>query len=141
MLREFGSRSFIVRWLAALLLVLGTYNPYASSYYHWVVGDVGHLSLKVAAGVALLILHVVVLVATVRSVGPIGMALLTALFAAFAWVLVDNDVIEIENPKVFVTTLLVIAGTVYGVGVSWSHVRNRLSGQVDSTDVTAQSPL
>jgi hypothetical protein len=141
MLREFGSRSFIVRWLATLLLVLGTYNPYASSYYHWVVNDPDHLSLKVMVGVALLILHVVVLVATVRSVGPIGMTLLTALFAAFAWVLADNHAIEVENPKVFVTTILVIAASVYGVGVSWSHVRNRLSGQVDSTDVTAQSPL
>lgn len=141
MLREFGTLSFIVRWLATLLLVLGTYNPYASSYYHWVVADPGHLSLKVMAGVALLIAHIVVLVATVRSVGPIGMALLTALFAAFAWVLSDNRVIEVENPRVFVTTLLVIAASVYGVGVSWSHMRNRLSGQVDSTDVTSQSPL
>lgn len=141
MLREFGSRSFVVRWLAALVLVLGTYNPYASSYYHWIVADAGHLSLKVLAGIALLILHIVILVATVRSVGPIGMTLLTALFAACAWVLADAQVIEVENPKVFVTVLLVIAASVYGVGVSWSHIRNRLSGQVDSTDVTSQSPL
>ncbi len=141
MLREFGSRSFIVRWLAALILVLGTYNPYASSYWHWITSDPDHASLKVLVGVLLLILHVVVVVATVRSIGIVGIGLLTALFAAFAWVLVDTRLLEVENPSVFVLILLVIAGSIYGVGISWSHIRNRLSGQVDSTDVAALSPI
>ena len=39
MLHEFNYRSFVVRWLACLVLMLATYNPYSSSYYHWTAAD------------------------------------------------------------------------------------------------------
>jgi len=41
----------------------------------------------------------------------------------------------------FELTGLLILATVYGIGTSWSHIRNRLSGQVHSVDVTALSPI
>lgn len=141
MLREFNYRSFAVRWLGCLVLTLATYNPYSSSYYHWISVDSGHPSLKVLAGLLLLIFHIVVVVATVRSIGVIGIGLLTALFASGAWVLIDQGLVMADDPRVIMLTLLIVAASVYGVGVSWSHVRNRLSGQVDSTDVAQLSPL
>jgi hypothetical protein len=141
MQREFNSLSFGVRWLAALVLVLATYNPYAMSYYHWLIADGGYASLKVLAGVALLILHIVTMIATWRSMGAIGVGLVTALAASAAWFLIDSDVLDIENPRKLGVTVLVILGTVYGVGLSYSHIRNRLAGQVDSRDVTSLSPI
>src|SRR3546814_5996673 len=77
---------------------------------------------------------IVAVLTSIRSLGPIGIGLLTALFAAAAWVMADNHVLDIEDPRAFTLTLLVILATVYGLGISWSHLRNRLSGQVDSTD-------
>lgn len=141
MREKFDSISLAVRWLAALLIVLATYNPYGMSYYHWVSEDGGYASLKVLAGVALLIMHIVAMLATLRSIGAIGVALVTALAASTAWFLVDSAILDIENPRKFVFTLLAILGTVYGFGLSYSHVRNRLSGQVDSRDVTNLSPV
>lgn len=141
MLREFNYRSFAVRWLGCLVLMLATYNPYSSSYYHWIMADSGHASLQVLAGLLLLIGHVVVILATVRSIGVIGIGLVTALFSSAAWVLIDNSVVTVEDSRAVVLTQLIVIASVYGVGVSWSHARNRLSGQVDSTDVAQLSPL
>lgn len=141
MQHEFGALEYVVRWLVSLALVLGTYNPYAMSYYHWVSFYPGQIPMKLTVGVALLILHIVAILAGVRSLGLIGIGLLTALFASTAWILIDVNVLDIEDPRIFALTVLVILATVYGVGLSWSHVRNRVSGQVDSTDVTQNSPI
>ncbi|HEV7371634.1 DUF6524 family protein [Arenibaculum sp.] len=139
--REFGFLDLSMRLVAGLLIVLGSYNPYAMSYYHWIVETDGSASLKALAGLTLVTLHVVFVLASVRSLGPVGIGLLTALFGSMAWVLVDQRWLDIESPRVFVLTLLLILGGVYGAGISWSHLRNRLSGQVDSTDITLTSPL
>jgi hypothetical protein len=140
-MHEFGIVDYSVRWLTAMILVLGTYNPYALSYYHWLHEYPGQVPMKITVGVVLLILHVVAILAGVRSLGLIGIGLLTALFASAAWILIDNQLLNVEDPRVFTLTLLVILATLYGVGLSWSHLRNRLSGQVDSTDVTFNSPI
>lgn len=138
---EFGLLNILIRWVLGLLLVLGTYNPYAMSYYQWVAESDGLVSLKVLTGIVLTALHIVAVLASVRSLGPIGIGLSTALFAAAAWVMADNQLLYLEDPRVFTLTLLVILSTVYGIGMSWSHVRIRLSGQVDSTDVSRTSPI
>src|SRR5881398_1872414 len=100
MLHEFGFPSWFVRWLAALVLVLGTYNPYGFSYYDWVNDDAGLTSLKVMVGIGLLCAHIVVLLASTRSLGPIGIGLLTAFFASAAWVLIDRRMLDIEDQSV-----------------------------------------
>jgi hypothetical protein len=141
MQREFGFLEYVVRWLAGLFVVLGTFNPYALSYYHWISNYDGMTPLKMLVGVGLLILHVVAILASVRSLGPIGLSLLTALFASAAWVLIDNKLLDIEDSRVFQLTVLIILANLYGIGLSWSHIRNRLSGQVDSTDVALNSPI
>ncbi len=140
-MHDFGFVDCLLRWLTSMMLVLGTYNPYAMSYYHWLHEYPGQIPLKITIGVVLLILHVVAILSSVRSLGLIGIGLLTALFASAAWILIDNHLLNVEDPRVFTLTLLVILATLYGVGLSWSHLRNRLSGQVDSTDVTFNSPV
>jgi hypothetical protein len=140
-MHEFGLIDWLARWLSSLALVLGTYNPYAMSYYHWVSDVPGFVSIKVLVGITLLILHVVAALSTIRSLGVIGIGLLTASFASGAWVLIENGVLYVEDSRIFTLTLLVILANIYGIGLSWSHLRNRLSGQVDSTDVTFNSPV
>jgi len=140
MQREFGVLDFMMRWALGQLIVLGAYNPFSMSYFHW-VGNEGQLSLKVLVGVGLVVLHVIAILATIRSLGLIGVGLLTAFFASAAWVLIDGRLLDIEDPRIFQMTLLLIGGTIYGVGLSWSHLRNRISGQVDSRDVSQNSPI
>jgi hypothetical protein len=138
---EFDWLSFTLRWIASILLVLGTYNPFGLSYYDWIAHDGGFTSLKVLVGIAGLILHVVAAVSTTRSIGAVGIGLLTAFCGSLAWFLIDSRVLDIEDPRMFRLTLLLIVAALYGMGLSWSHIRNQLSGQVHSIDVTNVSPI
>lgn len=132
----FTSGSFLVRWVVALVLVLATYNPTGYSFFHWVAGmDGGNLPLKVLAGVVLAIVYVIYLRATFRSIGPIGMALAAALFGAILWVAIDFGILSLHDPSAFAWVVLVILATILAIGISWSHVRRRVSGQADVDDV------
>jgi len=58
-------------------------------------------------------------------------ALALLIFAAFIWVLADWGWLDPARPTVFAWVALVALGLVLGVGLSWSLVRRRLTGQVD----------
>ena len=73
MFENIGIQRFVARWLAALLLVLATYNPSGYSYYHW-IGELeaGNWILKLLVGVVLAILYATFGLATQRSLGRLG---------------------------------------------------------------------
>ena len=98
------------------------------------------LSLLVLAGVALVIFYVVYLRATLRSLGPIGISLATALFGATAWLLAQWRVVNLAVPDQRWVVTLAISASVLAVGMSWSAIRYKISGQYDSEDVGA-TPL
>ncbi len=134
--RHFGPLNFLFRWGGALVLVGLIFNPVGYSYYHW-LRDSGSemLPLKVLAGVALLILAVIYLRATLRSLGWIGITLTLALLGALIWVLVDLRWLDLGASGVGGWLAVVISATVLAVGMSWSHIRRRLSGQLDTDEV------
>ncbi len=145
---SFSLASFLLRWLVALVLVFATFNPTDYSYYRWVVGmdggmdagmdggmDGGNLALKALAGVVLVILYVIYLRATWRSIGPIGLTLATAFLGALVWVTIDLGLLDLERPTVVTWVLLFAMATILAIGISWSHVRRRVSGQADMDDI------
>ena len=135
-LPSFSSASFLLRWLIALILVFATFNPTDYSYYHWVAGlDGENLALKALVGVVLLILYVIYLRATWRSIGPIGVALVAAFLGTLIWVMIDFGLLNLEQPTVLTWILLFVLATVLAIGISWSHVRRRVTGQADMDDV------
>src|SRR6267142_1041686 len=99
---EFNWLSYLLRWVASILLVLATYNPFGFSYWDWLTHDSGYASLKVLAGVALRI---------------IGIGLLTAFYGAVAWLLVDHNLLDLNDPRMFALTGLLILAAVYGMGL------------------------
>ncbi len=132
---NFTSKNFFVRWVIALVLVMGTFNPDAS-YYHWVTSAPSeNVPLKALAGVVIVILFVIYLRATWRSIGPIGLILAGAFFAALVWVLVDYGPLDLTQTKVLTYLVLVIIASIMAIGISWSHVRRRVSGQLDTDEV------
>lgn len=137
MVSRFSFSHFLVRFVAALILVFATFNPSGYSYFHWVIdrGD-SSLPLLVLAGVALVIGWVIFLRATMRSLGPIGVLLAAALFACFIWLAVDFNLVSVTG-SLFIYLVLIVCAAVLGIGMSWSHVRRRLSGQADMDDVDA----
>lgn len=133
---RFGWGGFLVRWLVALVLVLGTFNPSKYSYYDWITRSGSEdLPLKVLAGLAILIVLIIFARATLRSIGVVGLVLGAAFFAAVVWVLIDYGFLEAGTSTVMTYILLVIVATLLAIGLSWSHVRRRLSGQSDVDDL------
>ncbi|MEM1400615.1 MAG: DUF6524 family protein [Pseudomonadota bacterium] len=134
--RSFGFDGFIARWIVALVLVLGTFNTTQFNYYRWVTDPAGgNVPLKVLVGLVILIVLIIFARATFRSIGVVGLVLATAFFAAIVWVLIDFGLLEPGTSQVMTYILLVVTATVLAIGISWSHVRRRISGQSDVDDV------
>ena len=132
---RFGVSGFGIRLAVALVLVFATFNPTGYSFYHWALMAEGSLPLKYLAGIVLLILFVIYLRATWRSIGPTGLALSMALFGGIIWVLVDLGLINATEPTVLSYVLLILVSLVMAIGISWSHVRRRVTGQSDIDDL------
>lgn len=128
--------SFLLRWAVALVLVFVTFNPTDYSYYRWVaVWDVENIPLKALAGIVLLILYVIFFRATWRSIGPIGVTLAAGLMAVLIWVTIDFGLLDLNKPTIVTWVLLFAIATILAIGISWSHIRRRVSGQADMDDV------
>ncbi len=121
-----------IRIVAALAIVLLTYNPSGTSFYHWLTAPpAGITAVKALAGVLLLIGWVFCLRTAYVALGKIGLILGAALLGAIVWVLVAAKLIDVANPSAFTWVVLVIIGVLLGIGLSWSLIRARTTGQVE----------
>lgn len=127
---------FVLRWLVAFGLLSATFNPTQWNYTRWVQGNFDNqMPLAVLLGLLLLVGYIIYLRATLRSIGGFGMGLVLAIVAALLWVLYDFGVLNLENQSFNVWLGLLTLSAVLGIGLSWSHVRRKLSGQADMDDV------
>ncbi len=127
-----------VRFTLALLLVFATYNPSGYSYFHWGVKNIADFSiLKLFAGVVLLIGWTMFVRATLVSLGAFGILLAAAFFGTSLWLVVDWGLAPADTVEAVTYLILIVAGAVMATGMTWSHIRRRISGQldVDETDV------
>lgn len=128
--------TFLVRWLIALVLLTATWNPTPWNFVRWVADNgTENLPVSVLAGLILLIGYVIYLRATLRSIGPIEMALVAAVFLALLWVLYDWGILEAGNSVINQWLAILVSSLVLGIGLSWSIFRRRISGQADVDDV------
>lgn len=128
---------FLLRAAFALTLVLLTYNPSGYSYVHMLqAGFPAVTPLEAVLGVVLLIGWFVFLRATLSSIGPLGMVLALALFAAVIWLIVSWGWVKLSNTGALVWISLVVLSLILAVGMSWAHLYRRWSGQatVEDTD-------
>jgi hypothetical protein len=113
--------------------VLATFNPTRWSYANWLLADWpgDNLPLKALAGVVLLIVYVIFLRSTWRSIGPLGVFLAVLFFAVLLWVLIDYGWLDPHEASLMTWILLVVFATILAIGMSWSHIRRQMSGQYD----------
>lgn len=127
---------FTLRLLVAVILVFASYNPEGASYYHWVKNDFPHFTpLMALAGIILLIGWTIYLRATARSLGAFGLLLATAFFGALLWLVIDLEWVPTGSIKAISYIVLVMVCGVLATGISWSHIRRRITGQIDVDDV------
>lgn len=129
---------FLLRWVFAFVLVAATFNPTEVSYLGWALRAWdSQLPLVILLGLLLLVGWIIYLRATLRSIGAFGMMLIAAIVAALLWVLHDFGVLTLDNQALNTWLGIVALSTVLGIGLSWSILRRRLSGQADVDDVDA----
>ena len=135
--QRFSWPNFLIRFLFAGLLVIGTYNPSTYSYTHWVLTGFPDSinAVSAFAGIILIIGWVIYLRATWNSLGPIGLLLALIFFGVFVWMIIDIGLLSTDNTSVLSWIILFIASAVLAVGMSWSHIRRRMTGQIDIDEV------
>lgn len=132
--RSFGFIDFLWRWAAALVLVFATYNPSGTSYFHWVkeaFGGEGLDALHYFVGVVLIAGWTVFIIATERSLGALGSIIGAALLGTGIWLLVDVGVLHPDSTGAITWLALFALATLLAIGMSWSHIWRRLSGQLE----------
>jgi len=128
--------ALLIRWLFAFILVAATYNPTQWNFVRWSSANYqDRLSIVVLAGIVLFIAYVIFFRATLRSIGPFGMIQVLALLGGIVWVLYDLGWLNLDNPGQMTWLGIIALSAVLGVGLSWSIIRRKLSGQVDMDDV------
>jgi hypothetical protein len=129
----------LIRWVAALALVFLTWNAEGWSYYHWTIqpllqGEGQFSALKFLGGMLLIAAWIVFLQATRRSIGILGAALVAAIAGGVIWLLISSGIVSANSGRGMARVVLIGVSLILAVGMSWSHLSKRLTGQAD-TDV------
>ncbi len=141
--QELGWGGIFGRFAFALALVYATWNPSGKSFAHWVLMPLfgrggepaaANAPVKFLLGIALLVGWVLFLQATRRSLGLAGAALVAAVCGGIVWLLAWWKVIDLHGSAIAHVVLVAVA-IVLTMGMCWSHISRKLSGQMDTDTV------
>jgi hypothetical protein len=133
-------KGIIARFLFALVLVYATWNPWGKSFVHWVVMPIfgagtdtatASAPLKFLLAVILIAGWAVYLKSTRRALGMAGAILVAAICGGLVWLLASWNVLSMQGDAVS-HVLLICTAILLTVGLSWSHLSRRLTGQTDT---------
>ena len=65
----------------------------------------------------------------------LGIILGAALFGCVIWLFLDLGWLDLDSPSEISWVVLVFLSLILAVGMSWSHIRRRLTGQFDVDDI------
>lgn len=126
----------IVRFLGAFALLAATYNPTPWNYIQWVNANwPAQMPLAIFLGLLLAVGFLIFVMATLRSIGILGVLMIGAILGAGIWVLIDWGVLSLQNANLNTWLGLFGLAIIMGLGLSWSIIRQRLSGQATLDEV------
>jgi hypothetical protein len=117
------------RWLISATLVFASYNPSGHSYWHWATAPGGSPSLEACIGIFLLAAWVAVARMAFAALGYRGVAAVVSLIIAAIVFRVGLGWLIFANVAVTGYTILLWISTVLGIGLSWSFLQRRISGE------------
>ena len=125
-----------LRWLGAFSLLSITYNPTDYNFTRWAEANwSAQMPLTLLFGLLLAVGYLIYIGATVRSIGAFGIILIGAIVAALVWVLIDKGILTLQNPSLNLWLGIFALSVILGIGLSWSILRQRLSGQATVDEV------
>ena len=122
----------LVRILFAVILVVATWNPAGVSYVQWSLIDTSTFdATKALVGVLLLAGWIMAVRATWVSLGLMGVVLAAVVIGVFVWWLISIGIVATDG-RGFLWIMLIAIGVVLGIGMGWSLVRAKATGQVET---------
>lgn len=126
----------LLRWLGAFVLLAAIFNPTRWNYVTWArVAWADQTPLIVFCGMILAVAAMIYVVATMRSIGLVGALVIAAVLAAGLWVLTDWGLLALGNSALNVWIGIFVLSLILGIGMSWSILRQRLSGQASVDEI------
>jgi hypothetical protein len=126
----------LLRWLGAFVLLSVIFNPTTWNFVTWArLNWDDQMPVIVFVGLILGVVMMVYLVATMRSIGVLGSLIIAAIFGAGLWVLSDWGVLALGNDDLTVWLAILALSLILGIGMSWSILRQRLSGQASVDEI------
>lgn len=126
-----------LRWLGAFVLLSATFNPTDWNYIRWAEANfASQMPLAILLGLLLALGYMIYIAATLRSIGVIGIAFIAAIFGVTVWFFSDLGFLTLSNRDLNLWLGILALSLILGVGLSWSILRQKLSGQatVDQVD-------
>ena len=125
-----------IRFVVAFGLVSLTWNPSPYNFIRWALNNYREQAPYVLfSGLVLTVVWVVFVRAGARSLGFIGSVLAVALAGSVLWIVIRLELIDPNNTTVLTWVLMTLFAAILTAGMSWSHLRRRWSGQLDTDDI------
>ena len=125
-----------LRWLGAFALLAATFNPTSWNFVRWAEANyTTQMPLTLLLGLLLGVGYLIYIGATLRSIGTFGVILVGAIVGALVWVLTDYGVLTLGSTALMIWLGIFALSVVLGVGLSWSILRQRLSGQASVDEI------
>lgn len=135
-------KKMLIRWAAALILVFVTYNPTSWNFVRWAMDSYAdNLSVVILLGLILFVAYAIFIRATLQSIGKIGIGMIVAVIGVLLWVLYDKGLLDPANATLMTWIGLIGLSLVLGIGLSWSIIRRRISGQLDIRESDAHDDI
>ncbi|QMU57242.1 MAG: hypothetical protein GKR98_02880 [Boseongicola sp.] len=126
---------FLLRWAAAFVLLVATFNPTDVNYVRWALASwQEQMPLAVLFGLVLAVGYVLFLTAMLRGIGQFGAVLVLAVIGALIWVLFDFGLLSLDNRSALTWIALLALSFVLAVGMYWGILWRRISGQLEVDD-------
>jgi hypothetical protein len=127
---------FVLRWLFALALVVITFNPTGYSLFHWIWPFTDEqIPLKILSCILIFGCYLFYISATIKSLGILGIILVFAFCGTLIWLFVDQGWMDLKNSGIMAWSLIAVISILLGLGISWSHIKKKITGQFDTDDV------
>lgn len=136
-LHNFGIAMLLARLSGMLFIVFSTYNISGYSIWHWFLrrwADDWMMLLPII--VAYVIVYVLLVIQTYRSLGAAGIALALAFVGSIIWFLVDTRLVVLKDIGDVGVAVLYMTGSVLGIGIVWAAAWLTLTGQFSVDDLT-----
>lgn len=129
--------SFVWRFVCAQALVVATYNPSGYSFFHWVWNSWNGDRLgpeHFVAGTLVVAGWAILIAATRRSLGSFGLLIVAAILGGVVWWLSSLGLQLAGTTAALTWVILVCVALLLTIGLSWSHVWRRITGQYEVDD-------